>query len=270
MTILIERSGRVVVVRLNRPEALNALNSQMMCEMIDAMQTLDRDPEVGCFVVTGSEKVFCAGADIKELASKSYMDMYHENFLAGWDRFAALRTPKIAAVSGYALGGGCELAMMCDTIFASETAQFGQPEIKLGVIPGMGGSQRLTKLVGKAKAMDMILTGRLMAAEEAERAGLVARVLPADRLMEETMAAAATVAGYSKTTAMVARETVERALETGLHEGILFERRAYHALWATADQTEGMSAFIEKRAPQFSGSNQRVPGACHDNSLAPP
>ena len=253
MTILVERDGRVAVVRLNRPQALNALNTEMMCEMIDTMQTLDRDPGVGCFVVTGSERVFCAGADIKELASKSYIDMFHEDFLAGWDRFAALRTPKIAAVSGYALGGGCELAMMCDTIYASETAQFGQPEIKLGVIPGMGGSQRLTRLVGKAKAMDMILTGRLMGAEEAERAGLVARVIAPDQLMEETMAVAATIAAYSKTTAMVAREAVNRALEGSLHEGLLYERRTYHALWATEDQSEGMRAFIEKRPPEFRG-----------------
>lgn len=253
MSILIKREGRVVIVQLNRPRALNALNSEMMGDMITQMRALDRDPGVGCFVLTGSEKVFCAGADIKELASRTYMDMFHEDFLAGWEGFSALRTPKIAAVSGYALGGGCELAMMCDTIYASETAQFGQPEIKLGVIPGMGGSQRLTTLVGKAKAMDMILTGRLIGAEEAERAGLVARVIPDARLMAETLAAATTIAGFGKTAAMVAREVVDQALEFGLSEGILFERRAYHALWATEDQTEGMSAFIEKRPPEFRG-----------------
>lgn len=181
------------------------------------------------------------------------MEMFHQDFFAGWDAFAALRTPKIAAVSGYALGGGCELAMMCDMIYAADTAKFGQPEIKLGLIPGMGGSQRLTKLVGKAKAMDMLLTGRMMGAEEAERTGLVARVIPAGKLLEETLAAAQTIAAYSKTAAMFAREAVERALETTLREGILFERRTYYALWATADAPEGMQAFLEKRPPQFTG-----------------
>lgn len=251
MNILIERIGRVVLVRLNRPQKLNALNSELMCEMIGAMQLLDRDSEVGCFVITGSEKAFAAGADIGELAAKSYMDMFHEDFLAGWEAFAALRTPKIAAVSGYALGGGCELAMMCDMIYASETARFGQPEIKLGLIPGMGGSQRLTKLVGKAKAMDMILTGRMMDAAEAERAGLVARVLPADRLLEETLAAAATIASYGKAAVMAGREAVNQAEELSLRDGLLFERRVYHALWATSDAHEGMAAFVEKRQPFF-------------------
>ncbi len=253
MSILIEKHGRVVVVRLNRPKALNALNSEMMSEMVSAMQMLDRNPDVGCFVITGSEKAFAAGADIKELASKSYMDMFHEDFFVGWDGFTALRTPKIAAVSGYALGGGCELAMMCDLIYAADTAKFGQPEIKLGLIPGMGGSQRLTKLVGKAKAMDMILTGRMMGAEEAERAGLVARVIPADQLMEETLEVAQTIAAYGKTAAIVGREAVERALELSLREGIMFERRTYYALWATEDAQEGMQAFIEKRDPEFRG-----------------
>ncbi len=251
MTIQIERNGRVVIIRLNRPKALNAINSEMMQQMIAAMQELDRDPEVGCFVITGSERAFAAGADIKELASKTYAEMMREDYFGGWDIFTALRTPKIAAVSGYALGGGCELAMMCDMIFAADTAKFGQPEIKLGLIPGMGGSQRLTKLVGKAKAMDMILTGRMMDAEEAERAGLVARVIPADQLMDETLAAAETIAHYSKMTAMVAREAVERALEVGLQDGILFERRTYYALWATEDANEGMQAFLEKREPKF-------------------
>jgi enoyl-CoA hydratase len=253
MTVSIERKGRVVVVRLNRPEVLNALNSEMMYEMVGAMEELDRDPEVGCFVLTGSEKAFAAGADIKELASKSYMEMFHEDFFAPWDRFTALRTPKIAAVSGYALGGGCELAMMCDLIFAADTAKFGQPEIKLGLIPGMGGTQRLTRLVGKVKAMDMILTGRMMGAEEAERAGLVARVIPGDTLMEETLAAAETIATTGKTAAMFAREAIDRALELGLREGVLFERRTYYALWATGDANEGMRAFIEKREPEFRG-----------------
>jgi enoyl-CoA hydratase len=253
MNTIVERFEGVVVVRLNRPKVLNALNSEVMCEIVEALRPLDRDPEVGCFILTGSERAFAAGADIKELESKSYMDMFHEDFFAGWDAFAALRTPKIAAVSGYALGGGCELAMMCDMIFAADTAKFGQPEIKLGLIPGMGGSQRLTKLVGKAKAMDMILTGRMMDAEEAERAGLVARVIPAEKLMEETLAAAQQIASYGKTAAIVGREAVERALELGLREGILFERRTYYALWATEDAREGMQAFIEKREPMFKG-----------------
>ncbi|MEM8535917.1 MAG: enoyl-CoA hydratase-related protein [Chloroflexota bacterium] len=253
MTIQIERKGRVAIVQIDRPKVLNALNSDVMREMVAAMQPLDQNPEVGCFIITGSAKAFAAGADIKELASKSYMDMFHEDFFAGWDAFTALRTPKIAAVSGYALGGGCELAMMCDMIFAGETARFGQPEIKLGLTPGMGGSQRLTKLVGKAKAMDLILTGRMMDAEEAERAGLVARVIPDKALMEETLAAAETIASYSKTTAMVAREAVDRALELNLREGIMFERRMYYALWATEDAQEGMRAFIEKRPPTFMG-----------------
>ncbi len=252
-TILIEREDRVVTIRLNRPEALNALNSQVMAEMVEAMAPLDRDPDVGCFVVTGSERAFAAGADIKEMQPKSYMDMFHEDFFAGWDGFAALRTPRIAAVSGFALGGGCELAMMCDMIFAADTAKFGQPEIKLGVMPGMGGSQRLTKLVGKAKAMDLILTGRMMDAEEAERSGLVSRVVPADKLMAEALEAARIVASYGKASTMVAREAVDRALETGLRDGILFERRTFHALFATEDQKEGMSAFVDKRAPDFKG-----------------
>ena len=256
MTILVERKNRVAIIRLNRPEALNAINGEMMRTMISEMQKLDNDPDVGCFVITGSERAFAAGADIKELASKSYKEMLQDDYFVGWDDFAALRTPKIAAVSGYALGGGCELAMMCDMIFAADTAKFGQPEIKLGLIPGMGGSQRLTKLVGKAKAMDLILTGRMMDAEEAERSGLVARVIPAENLLEETLATAETIANYSKLSAIVAREAVERALDVGLREGILFERRTYYALWATDDANEGMQAFIEKREPHF--NNGRV------------
>jgi enoyl-CoA hydratase len=253
MSIQIERNGRVAIVRLNRPEVLNALNSEVMCEMVTRMGALDGDPEVGCFVITGSERAFAAGADIKELASKSYMDMFHEDFFAPWDKFTAIRTPKIAAVSGYALGGGCELAMMCDLIYAADTAKFGQPEIKLGLIPGMGGTQRLTKLVGKAKAMDLILTGRMMDAAEAERAGLVARVFPADELMTETLAAAAMMAGYGRTAVFAAREAIERAQESSLREGLLFERRTYYALWATQDAQEGMRAFMEKREPAFVG-----------------
>ena len=253
MTVLFERHGRVLVATLNRPKALNAINAEMMHSLITTLQQYDNDPDIGCFVITGSERAFAAGADIKELASKSYSDMHRDDPFAAWDTFTALRTPKIAAVAGYALGGGCELAMMCDLIYAADTAKFGQPEIKLGLIPGMGGSQRLTKLVGKAKAMDMILTGRMMSAEEAERAGLVARVLPAGQLLPETLATAQTIANYSPTTLTVAREAVERALEVGLHDGLLFERRTYYALWATADAQEGMRAFIEKREPVFTG-----------------
>ncbi|PTM96183.1 enoyl-CoA hydratase [Mycoplana dimorpha] len=251
--IIIERQGRVVIVTLNRPAARNALNSEVMVAMANELAPLDRDPGVGCFVIRGSEKAFAAGADIKEMADKSFSQMYNEDFFAAWDRFASFRTPKIAAVSGYALGGGCELAMMCDMIFAADTAMFGQPEIKLGVIPGMGGSQRLTKLVGKAKAMDLILTGRMMDAQEAERCGLVARVIPAEKLIEETLKTAETIAGYGKAATTAAREAVDRALEGGLREGILFERRLFHALFATADQKEGMAAFVEKRAPAFKG-----------------
>ncbi len=251
--IIVEHQGRVVVVTLNRPAARNALNTEIMRAMGEELAPLDRDPGVGCFVIRGSDKAFAAGADIKEMAEKSFSAMYNDDFFAGWERFASLRTPKIAAVSGYALGGGCELAMMCDMIFAADTAMFGQPEIKLGVIPGMGGSQRLTKLVGKSKAMDLILTGRMMDAAEAERCGLVARVVPADRLMDETMQAAQTIAGYGKAATTAAREAVDRALELGLREGIQFERRLFHALFATADQKEGMAAFIEKRSPNFKG-----------------
>jgi enoyl-CoA hydratase len=214
---------------------------------------LDRDPGVGCFVVTGSERAFAAGADIKEMADRSFPEMYAEDYFAGWDAFAALRTPKIAAVAGYALGGGCELAMLCDFVIAADTARFGQPEIKLGVIPGIGGTQRLTRLVGKAKAMDLILTGRLMDAAEAERSGLVARVVPAARLADEAATTAAAIASHGKPAAMAAREAVDRALEMGLREGVLFERRLFHALFATDDQKEGMRAFLEKRPAHFTG-----------------
>ena len=253
MNILIERRGRVAIVRLNRPHVLNALNADVMREMVESLRPLDQDPDIGCFIITGSDRAFAAGADIKEMEAKSYMDMFQEDYFAGWDGFTALRTPKIAAVSGYALGGGCELAMMCDMIYAADTAKFGQPEIKLGVIPGIGGSQRLTKLIGKAKAMDMILTGRMMDAEEAEQSGLVARVVPTERLLDETLEAARTIASYGKPAAMVAREAVDRALELSLREGLLFERRTFHALFATQDQKEGMRAFIEKREPAFVG-----------------
>jgi enoyl-CoA hydratase len=251
--IIVERQDRVVIVTINRPAARNALNTDIMHAIVNELAPMDRDPGVGCFVLTGSDKAFAAGADIKEMADKSSIEMFSEDHFAGWERFAAFRTPKIAAVSGYALGGGCEVAMMCDMIFASETAMFGQPEIKLGVIPGMGGSQRLTRAIGKAKAMDMILTGRMMDAAEAERSGLVARVLPAARLMEETLAAAQTIAGYGKISVIAAREAVERSQEVSLREGMLFERRVFHSLFATADQTEGMTAFMEKRPPGFQG-----------------
>ncbi len=257
MNIIIKFIGRVALVQLNRPKALNALNTALMHELIAQMTLLDKDPEIGCFVITGNEKAFAAGADIKEMQDKSYLDMVNENFFAGWEQFTALRTPKIAAVSGYALGGGCELAMMCDLIFASNTAKFGQPEIKLGVIPGIGGSQRLTKLIGKSKAMDMILTGKLMKAEEAERAGLVSRVFPKQRLLEETIAVAQTIASYSKPSVYAAKEVVDKALELPLKEGIHLERSVFHALFATPDQKEGMSAFIEKRKPNFSGFHQK-------------
>lgn len=251
--ILIERHDRVVLLKLNRPEALNALNSSMLQNLIDIMTPLDSDTSVGCFVITGSEKAFAAGADIKELASLSYLEMFHQDLLSKWDVIAKLRTPKIAAVAGYALGGGCELAMLCDTIFAAYDARFGQPEIKLGLIPGMGGSQRLTRLVGKALAMDMVLTGRTLDALEAQRAGLVARVIPADQLLSDTLETARTIANSGKVATIAACEAVNYALETGLQQGLLHERRMYHALWATQDANEGMKAFIEKREPSFIG-----------------
>jgi len=251
MNIVIERHGRVAVVRLNRPQARNALNSELMREMVSATQALDRDAGIGCIVIAGAETYFAAGADIREMHQKSYLQMVQDDFFAGWDAFAAVRTPKLAAVAGYAFGGGCELAMMCDTIYAGESARFGQPEITLGVMPGMGGSQRLTKLVGKSLAMDMILTGRQIDAAEAQRSGLVARVIPDARLMAEALEAAQRIASFSKTAAMAARDAVDRALETGLRDGLLFERRTFHALFATADQKEGMQAFLDKRPAVF-------------------
>ncbi|MEQ1695201.1 MAG: enoyl-CoA hydratase [Hyphomicrobiaceae bacterium] len=252
-TVLIERDGRVAIARLNRPQALNALNGQVMAELGEKLAAFDSDPDVGCIIVTGSEKAFAAGADIKEMAGKSVAEMFGEDFFAGWEKVWRVRTPKIAAVSGFALGGGCELALMCDTIFAADTAKFGQPEIKLGVMPGMGGSQRLTRLIGKSKAMDMILTGRMMDAAEAERCGLVSRVVPAAQLMSEAMAAAKVIADYGKLAVMMAREAVDRSQEIGLAEGLLYERRAFHALFATEDQKEGMAAFVAKRAAVFKG-----------------
>ncbi|MFF3819050.1 enoyl-CoA hydratase-related protein [Streptomyces bluensis] len=252
-TIKLERHDRVVTVRLHRPQVLNALSSELMTELLDALRPLDTDPEVGCFVVTGSEKVFAAGADIREMSGKSAVDMAAEDYFAGWEKFASFRTPRIAAVNGYALGGGCELVMMCDLVIAGESAVFGQPEIKLGVIPGIGGTQRLTRLVGRAKALDLILTGRTMDAHEAERSGLVSRVVPDDRVLPTAAETAATIAAYGGPAVRAARECVDRALETGLTEGTLFERRVFHALFATEDQKEGMSAFLEKREPHFRG-----------------
>lgn len=249
--VLFERHGRVVVATINRPKALNALNADVMSELVDHFEALDEDPDVGCFVLTGSERAFAAGADIKELQEQTYRSMTAENYFARWDEFAALRTPKVAAVAGYALGGGCELAMMCDFIIAADSAKFGQPEIKLGLMPGMGGTQRLTRLVGRAKAMDMILTGRMMDAQEAERSGLVSRVVPADDLRSEALETAATIADYAKHTLLVATETVDRADQMPLAEGIRSERRSYYALFDTPEAIEGMAAFSEKREANF-------------------
>ena len=249
--ILVEQTGRVAVITLNRPKALNALSSGMEKEVVEAVEGLDSNPDVGCIVITGSEKAFAAGADIKEMKDKTYPGIYLERFFGDWKRLTSARTPIIAAVSGFALGGGCELAMMCDMIIAGDNAKFGQPEITLGVIPGMGGSQRLTRAVGKAKAMDLCLTGRQMDADEAERSGLVARVVPAAELLDETMKVATTIASMSKTTAIVAKQAVNRSFETTLEEGLLAEQNAFYALFATEDQTEGMSAFAEKRKPEW-------------------
>jgi enoyl-CoA hydratase len=250
-TILVDRKGRTGWITLNRPKALNALNLQLMTEVIDAAFELDRDPGIGCLIVTGSEKAFAAGADIKEMQSKDYMDMYLNDWVTAWDRLSQVRKPVIAAVSGYALGGGCELAMLCDILLAADTAEFGQPEIKIGAIPGMGGSQRLTRAVGKAKAMEMCLTGRNMGAEEAERAGLVARIVPAADLLADALATAETIAAMSTPMTMMVKESVNRAFESSLAEGVRFERRLFHSAFATADQKEGMAAFAEKRPPSF-------------------
>ncbi|MGW2371280.1 MULTISPECIES: enoyl-CoA hydratase [Kitasatospora] len=250
-TILVERKGRVGLITLNRPKALNALNTQLMNEVVAAATAFDRDPEIGCLVITGSEKAFAAGADIKEMQGNRFPDVYLDDWLGPWDRIAALRKPVVAAVAGFALGGGCELAMMCDILLAADTAKFGQPEIKLGVLPGIGGSQRLTRAIGKAKAMDLCLTGRMMGAEEAERAGLVARIVPADQLLAEALATAEAVAAMSTPAAIMLKESVNRSFETTLAEGVRFERRLFHSVFATADQKEGMAAFAEKRAPKF-------------------
>jgi enoyl-CoA hydratase len=249
--ILLERTGRVGLITLNRPEALNALNLALMNDVVAAATELDADAAIGAIVLTGSARSFAAGADIKEMATQTYIDMYLADWFSGWDRLAAVRTPLIAAVSGHALGGGCELAMMCDFIIAADTAKFGQPEITLGVVPGIGGSQRLARAVGKAKAMELILTGRTIDANEAERAGLVARVVPAVGLLDDAMATATTIATMSLPVAMLAKEAVNAAFETTLDAGIRFERRVFHSVFATDDQKEGMLAFIEKRSPTF-------------------
>ncbi|EPF00005.1 enoyl-CoA hydratase [Rhizobium grahamii] len=250
-TLIVETRGAVGLITLNRPQALNALNSTVLKELLQAYEAFQDDDAVGAMVLTGSERAFAAGADIKEMQPLSYVDVYSRDLMSGWDDVAKVRKPVIAAVSGFALGGGCELAMMCDIIIASETAKFGQPEITLGVIPGMGGSQRLTRAVGRYKAMDLILTGRMMDAAEAERAGLVSRVVAPDRLLDDALEAAAKIASLSRPSVLMAKEAVNRALETTLDEGLRFERRLFHSLFSTEDQKEGMTAFIEKRKPAF-------------------
>ncbi|HEY0214216.1 MAG TPA: enoyl-CoA hydratase [Paenirhodobacter sp.] len=251
-TLIVEIEDYVALIRLNRPDALNALNSVLLGELADALRAADANDKVRCIIITGSEKAFAAGADIKEMSTKTYVDMFGANFF-GTEAEAIMRTrkPVIAAVAGYALGGGCELAMMCDFIICADNAKFGQPEINLGIIAGIGGTQRLTRFVGKSKAMDMHLTGRFMDAAEAERAGLVSRVVPLAQLMPEAMAAAQKIAAKSQISVMAAKECVDRAFETTLGEGVLFERRQFHAMFATEDQKEGMAAFLEKREPQF-------------------
>lgn len=250
-TIKTEKRGAVALITLNRPDALNALNSQLVDELIDAVQGFDGDDAIGCMVITGSEKAFAAGADIKEMQPKTYMDVYKEDLFEKANSIAEARKPVVAAVSGYALGGGCELAMLCDFILASDTAKFGQPEISLGVMPGIGGSQRLTRFVGKSKSMEMCLTGRMMDAEEAERAGLVSRVVPAADLVEEAVKTAEKIASMSRPVTALTKEAVNRSYETTLAEGIRFERRLFHSLFALEDQKEGMAAFIDKRKPSF-------------------
>ena len=252
-TILVEKRDAVTLVTLNRPQALNALNSEVLKELIDAFAAYDADDGQRCLVLTGSEKAFAAGADIKEMQAQAFADMYASNFFAGWETVTATRKPWIAAVAGFALGGGCEVAMMADFIIAADSAKFGQPEIKLGVTPGMGGSQRLTWAVGKAKAMEMCLTGRMMGAEEAERSGLVAKVVPADKLLDEALATAKAIAGMAPLAAIATKEMVNAAFEMGLSQGIRFERRLFHGLFGTQDQKEGMAAFVEKRPGNWTG-----------------
>ena len=250
-TILVTRDDRVGTITLNRPKSLNALNSQVMAEVTTAAAEFDADAGIGAIIVTGNEKAFAAGADIKEMAGLSFAEVFGSDYFAAWGKFAAVRTPTIAAVAGYALGGGCEVAMMCDLLIAADSAKFGQPEIKLGVLPGMGGSQRLTRAIGKAKAMDLILTGRTIDADEAERAGLVSRVVPAADLLTEAKSVATTISQMSRSAARMAKEAVNRSFESTLTEGLLYERRLFHSAFATDDQTEGMAAFTEKRPPNF-------------------
>ena len=254
-TILVDTQGPVGIVTLNRPKAMNALNGEIVREIGAALDSFEADDAIGCIVITGNEKAFAAGADIKEMSEKSYMDVYLTNFITdGWERVTTCRKPILAAVAGYALGGGCEVAMMCDFIIAADNAKFGQPEITLGTIPGAGGTQRLTRFVGKSKAMEMVLTGRMMDAEEAERSGLVSRVVPLDGLMDDAIKTADTIAGMSAPIAYLAKESVNRAYETTLAEGVRFERRVFHSTFASDDQKEGMAAFIEKRQPNFNNS----------------
>jgi enoyl-CoA hydratase len=251
-TIIVSTADGVATITLNRPYALNAFNNQLMNDLTACLDALEADSDVGCIIITGSPKAFAAGADIKEMAEKDFEEVYGQDFItANWERVTRCRKPVIAAVAGFALGGGCELAMMCDFIIAADTAKFGQPEIKLGVIPGAGGTQRFAKAAGKAKAMDMILTGRMMDAVEAERCGIVARIVPADTLLEEAQKTAKTIASYGKISVMAAKEAVDRAFETGLSEGVRFERRLFHGLFGTHDQKEGMAAFTQKRPPKF-------------------
>ena len=250
--IIVETHGRVGLIRLNRPKQLNALNDALVAELGHALDVFEADEGIGAIVITGSEKAFAAGADIAAMANFSYMDAYKGNYITrNWERVKTCRKPVIAAVAGFALGGGCELAMMCDLIIAADNAKFGQPEVKLGILPGAGGTQRLPRAVGKAKAMEMCLTGRFMDAEEAERSGLVARVVPAERLLEDALETAKTIASYSLPVVMMIKECVNRAYESPLNEGLLFERRTFHSSFALEDQKEGMAAFLEKRAPQF-------------------
>ena len=250
-TIIVETRGKVGLIRLNRPQALNALNRALMTELSHALDAFEADAAIGCMVITGSDKAFAAGADIKEMAEKTFAEVYLGNFAANWDRAATVRKPVIAAVAGFALGGGCELAMQCDIIIAADNAKFGQPEIKLGVIPGIGGTQRFTRAVGKAKAMEIMLTGRMMDANEAERAGLVARIVPLADLLDEAIKTAETIAAMSLPSVLAAKEAVNVAFETSLAEGVRFERRVFHSLFATTDQKEGMAAFVAKRPAKF-------------------
>jgi enoyl-CoA hydratase len=249
--IIVDKQGRVGIITLNRPQALNALNMALKAELSKAIDDFEADDGVGCMLITGSDKAFAAGADIKEMADKTFIEAFLGNFAGTWDRASRARKPIVAAVAGFALGGGCELAMQCDIVIAADNAKFGQPEIKLGVIPGIGGTQRLTRAIGKAKAMEMNLTGRMMDAKEAEAAGLVARVVPADKLMEEAMKVADTIANMSLPSVLAAKEAVNAAFETTLAQGVAFERRLFHSLFATQDQKEGMKAFIEKRKPNW-------------------